>query len=292
MNNKGQQRRLVVNADDFGLDSAINLGIIEAFEKGIVTNTSLSVCGRAFDEALQLANRHKMLGVGIHLTINEEKPILPREKVWTLLYEDENSFLGYHKFLRRFFSGNIRLEQIYSEFEAQIQKFIKTGLKPTHLDSHGYVHLYPKIFDITIDLAKKYNISWLRIARIPIINALKSSRGFRRIKAMGLSIIARTQSWKLKRHMMHSADYCYGVIDSGLLNKERLIQILNCLPIGTSELICHPGYKASHMSDCYKFKYDWLLEYDWLTELNALTNQVIKNAVRDLNIQLIRYDEI
>lgn len=280
------QKRLIVNADDFGLDSEVDCGIIEAHKFGIVTNASLVTCGRTFDEAIQLAKEHRDLGVGIHLTVNEEFPILSKDKIKTLLDEDRDSFLDYPTFIKRLLSKRIVLSQIYSEFESQIEKFIATGLNPTHLDSHKHIHLIPKIFEIVLKLAKKFDIPRIRLSRIPLIINLRSKRYLRAIGVLGLSVLANIQLRKIKRHKIKTPDYCYGLIDSGCLDEGRLADILNCLPIGTNELICHPGF----VTDDLLSRYRW--NYNWLTELNALTSSTVKTTVKNLNIQLIRYDEI
>lgn len=283
---KEGRKYLIVNADDFGLDSDINCGIIEAHKFGIVTNVSLVSCGRAFDEATQLAKKHKDLGVGIHLTVNEEHPTLSKDKIRTLLDEDGDCLLDYWSFVRRLLSGRIILRQIYSEFEAQIEKFIATGLNPTHLDSHNHIHLIPNILEIVIELATKFGIPRIRLWRFSSIRNQKSKRYTRAIGLLGLSVFANIQLRKIKRHNIKTPDYCYGLIDSGCLDEGRLVDILNCLPIGTNELVCHPGFVTDDLLNRYRWN------YHWLTELNALTNPVVKTLVKNLNIQLIRYDEI
>ena len=59
-------RRLVVNADDFGLARGVNAGIVEAHESGIVTSASLMVLRPAAREAAALAVEHPRLSVGLH----------------------------------------------------------------------------------------------------------------------------------------------------------------------------------------------------------------------------------
>ncbi len=60
---------LIVNADDFGLSMGINAGIIEGFEKGILTSASIMVNAPAFEQAVELAHLHEALGIGVHLNV-------------------------------------------------------------------------------------------------------------------------------------------------------------------------------------------------------------------------------
>jgi predicted glycoside hydrolase/deacetylase ChbG (UPF0249 family) len=66
---------LIVNADDFGISEAVNRGVVEAHERGIVTSASLMAAGPAFDHAVELARRCPRLAVGVHLTLTEQQPL-------------------------------------------------------------------------------------------------------------------------------------------------------------------------------------------------------------------------
>ncbi|MCX5693737.1 MAG: ChbG/HpnK family deacetylase [Candidatus Omnitrophica bacterium] len=267
-------KRLVVNADDFGLDCAINQGIIQAYESGIVRSVSLMSCGVAFEEAVQLARRYPGLGVGVHLSLNEGDPVAA-----SLLGKDERHFLFFFRFLLKFFSREINSAQIYLEFEAQINKFIEAGLRPTHLDGHKHIHMLPGILDVVLELARKFKIPSIRLSREPWLVSLKTSH--RALKFLILSMIANIHLSKIRKHLIKIPDYCYGLTQSCRLNEEYLAWILKSLPVGTNELICHPGLSTLDLPNKNKE-----------VELIALKSPLIKELIEDLGIQLIRYDEI
>jgi len=50
-----EKRRLIVNADDFGLSASVNAAVIRAHRDGILTTASLMVNEPACAEAVQLA---------------------------------------------------------------------------------------------------------------------------------------------------------------------------------------------------------------------------------------------
>ena len=62
---------------------------------------------------------------------------------------------------------------------------------------------------------------------------------------------------------------------------------LDYLTSGTNELLCHPGFVTEDLSNRYN---KW--NYHWLEELEALTHPDVKNIIKNLDIRLIRYDEI
>ena len=69
-------KSLIINADDFGFSRGVNLGIIEAFQHGVLTSTTLMVNMQEADHAVELARQNPELGVGIHLTLTAGRPIL------------------------------------------------------------------------------------------------------------------------------------------------------------------------------------------------------------------------
>ena len=68
-------RRLIVNADDFGMSRSVNRGVIRAHAEGIVTSTTLLANGASFDDAVALAHAHPGIRVGVHLNVVEGRPL-------------------------------------------------------------------------------------------------------------------------------------------------------------------------------------------------------------------------
>ncbi len=153
---------LVVNADDFGLSSGINAGIVEGYEKGVLTSASIMVNAPAFDEAVELAHAHQGLGIGVHLNVLRGKAVLPPTEIPSLV--DANG-----RFLRNPISlccgvlaKRVDLDQLSSEFSAQIERAFEAGLRLTHVNSEKHVHMYPPIFARVVKLAERYGIRAVR----------------------------------------------------------------------------------------------------------------------------------
>lgn len=143
------KKRLIVNADDFGLSEAVNHGIIKAYEAGIVTSTTLMAAMPAFDHAVALAKQHPDLHVGIHLTLTAYKPLLKTHK--HIVTED-----GY--FRKQNDIDTIDLEEAYLELKAQIEKVLESGLPIDHLDSHHHIHIHPILKDVIERLQQEYQL--------------------------------------------------------------------------------------------------------------------------------------
>jgi predicted glycoside hydrolase/deacetylase ChbG (UPF0249 family) len=120
---KARERYLIVNADDFGLSSGINRGILEAHEHGIVTSASLMVRWPAAQEAASLSRNHPSLSIGLHLDLGEWRFSKGQwEKVYEVVSSDNP-------------------EALAEEIERQLDLFRqRMGREPTHLDSHQHMH--------------------------------------------------------------------------------------------------------------------------------------------------------
>jgi len=273
-------KQLLVNADDLGLSSAINAGIIQSHVDGIVTSTSIVASGQAFDEGVQLANQHPSLGVGVHLTLVEENSVSPNLPT---LAPHGVLPRTYGKLVKKVITCQIRLPEIETEFRAQIEKCLLAGIKPTHLDSHQHTHALPLIFPIAIRLANDYKIPGIRIPRgIPSLQDLSANRFASKCV---LSLLAHTDAAFIPRGSCKTTGHFKGLFESGSLSENRLLQILENLPTGTSELVCHPG--CDDPSPRYA---NWNQRRQ--LELASLTSASAKVAIKNLGIQLINYRQL
>ena len=115
-------KKLIVNADDFGLHTEVNRAIIKGYREGCLTSTSLVAAGSAVAEAAQLACENPALGVGAHLTLVAEQPVLPPEKIPSLVTSEGRLLPDHVSFIKHFVRGDIRLRELYDECDAQITR--------------------------------------------------------------------------------------------------------------------------------------------------------------------------
>ena len=140
-------RRLIINADDLGLTSGVNRGILESHRDGVVTSTTLMACGARFDEAAGLAAQAPRLSVGCHVVLVDGSPVLSAEQVSSLLASaSPPSFrVSLVHFACLAAAGRLNQEQIENEVTAQIQKLQAAGISVSHLDSHKHTHMFPVV---------------------------------------------------------------------------------------------------------------------------------------------------
>ena len=116
-------KKLIVNADDFGLHPLINAGIIKGYREGFITSASLMPSAPCWQEAVKLAQENPQLGIGVHLTlVGSVESVLPAAKVSSLLDEQGLFLTDYVAFAKRFYSGSIKRSELEAELRAQIER--------------------------------------------------------------------------------------------------------------------------------------------------------------------------
>ena len=286
-------KNLIVNADDLGWTDGVNRGILEAFHHGIVTSTSLLANGAAFAGGVEAARLAPGLGVGVHLNLSDGPPVAERETITSLLNDDGEFACGPEKLLLRRARRGLRLAEVESEWDAQIQKVRDAGIAPTHLDGHKHVHMLPGLFEIALKLAKRHDIGAIRVSlevsslRAALSSGSKQHAGVvmkQGVQARGLKLLARDAREQAEHAGISTADYFCGIAQTGELTRDGVAQFVKSLPDGTTELMCHPGY-----ADAALQKTRTRLQDSRQTELQILTDTAIRNLVASLGIRLIDY---
>ena len=146
-------KHLIINADDFGVTAGVNRAVIECYDAGVLTSTTLLANGAAYDEAVELAHRTPGLGVGAHLNLTAGRPLLPADTVPTLV-DETGRFHTRGRLMRRAAFGRVKPTEVAQELRAQIERLHDSGITITHLDSHQHVHSIPGIFPVVQTLAR------------------------------------------------------------------------------------------------------------------------------------------
>jgi chitin disaccharide deacetylase len=286
-------RNLIVNADDLGWTEGVNRGIAEAHRNGIVTSASLLANGAAFASGVEIARTTPALGVGVHLNLSDGQPVADRELVTTLL-NDRGDFEGRpESLLVKLARRSVLLEEVEREWDAQIQKVRDVGIEPTHLDGHRHVQMLPGLFEIALRLAKRHGIAAVRISHEESSLRSALSSGAKQngtlvmkqgVQARGLKLLARDAREQAEHAGIAAADYFCGIAQTGELTREGVLRLLEILPEGTTELMCHPGYVDEDLA-----KSATRLQASRQAEVKILTNTQIRNLVASQGIRLVDY---
>lgn len=279
-------KELIINADDFGLSSAANRGVIRAWQQGILTSASLMAGGGAFEEAVALAGENPGLQVGLHLTLVQGRAVLERQGFPALV--DANGGFGNDPVLagmRYYFLKPLR-SRLYREIEAQIVKCLEAGISLSHLDGHLNIHMHPVVFDILCELMPAYGIESFRLSR----ESLAANLAVDRERVVGkcadafifASLAKRCRS-RLDRLGIRYAAEVKGLLNSGRMTEDYLLQTLDSVGDGLTEIYFHPGCRPCAELD------RWMPGYLHDEELAALTSAQVAGKLARLGIRLRNY---
>jgi predicted glycoside hydrolase/deacetylase ChbG (UPF0249 family) len=286
-------RNLIVNADDLAWAEGVNRGIAEAHRNGIVTSTTILANGTAFASAVELVKATPSIGVGVHLNLSDGKPVSPPETVPSIVNDRGEFKGGPEALLLRVARRNLQLNEVEIEWERQIQKVVNAGIQPTHLDGHKHVHMLPGMFEIVLRLAKRNNIAAVRISHEGSSLRAALSSGEKQniplvmkqgVQARVLKLLARDARALAEAAGIASTDYFCGIAQTGELTIEGMKCLLQNLPEGTTEMMCHPGFMDKELEESAT-----RLQDSRELEVQILTSPDIRNLVASQGIRLIDY---
>lgn len=285
------QKRLIINADDFGLSHGITDGILLTHRKGLLTSTSLMVNQPATEYAVRHVPEAPSLGVGIHLNLTEGKPVLPIDEVRTLVGA-AGEFVGPAEMGRRLLRWDASPREIEAEFRAQIQQMKSLGLEPTHADSHHRIHMYPAAARAFYRAVTSEGIRRARAPRKRYWPATGRLGGphigplYRRIAAK--SYLEFLQSVVFRGLQLPDAGVTFHPKYSNTPDRlpEAWQSTFEYLPEGAYELWCHPGFIQAGFSET-----DSLSERRE-QEISILLDPKLRDIAARRELQLINFAQL
>ncbi|MHB1390243.1 MAG: carbohydrate deacetylase [Thermoleophilia bacterium] len=261
------RKRLIINADDFGLTAGINRAVIECFQRGAVTSTTLMVNAGAARDAAALAATNRGLGVGLHLNLTAGAPTLPPEKV-TSLVGANGKFPGLQQMLVRLTLGRARTGELEAEVLAQIERCRELGVEPTHVDSHHHLHAHPRLRGILAWACRRAGIKKARGYRM----AMRSPKA----AAIRLASLIPVGGDALLTPNRFSGIEAMGDRDMATALAAELSSTR-----GVLEFMCHPGHadadlaSVSTYSDQRQVELIALLAGEWLAAIESAAAEPI-----------------
>jgi len=245
-------RRLIVNADDFGLTPGVSAGILSAHRHGIVTSTTL-LATAAIDGEQLATLRASGLGVGLHVNLTLGRPLSGGRS----LVDGDGRFVRDANLA----AARADARDVEREVHAQIEKFaILMQREPTHLDTHHHVGLLAPVSEVVLEAAKRLG------------SAVRSQNPTARARALTAGV--------------RTPDHFFGESGPGAYwSLARALAQLRALPAGVSEFMTHPGWCDDALA--YS-RYGRQRE----TELVGLGTPVARAAVASLGITLCHFGDL
>jgi hopanoid biosynthesis associated protein HpnK len=242
---------LIVNADDFGLTDGVNRAILELHRDGLLTSTTLMARAAATDKAIEIASATPSLGVGCHVVLVDGEPILPAQKLPTLVDSRSGRFfptLG--AFLSRLLAGRIRSAEIEAEAAAQMERLQSRGIALTHIDTHKHAHIFPAVLRPVLRAAREAGIGAVRNPFEPAWSrqATPGAPWLRRVEVSLLWRLEPAFRSIVAEEGFRTTDGALGVLATGTLDAATVASLLSALPEGVFELVSHPGYNDAALA--------------------------------------------
>lgn len=273
-------KKLVINADDFGMTIPISRGILKACAAGTVR--SLSVMANSPDlegSMAMLASSEIGPDVGFHATLTWGRPVLDPKKVPTIV-DDNGNFLSRGKLLLRSMLKKIDPEDVYRELKAQYERLARICPNIVHMDGHHHVHIFPVVRDAAERVAREFRIgvvrspgerSWSPWYRAPLRRSLTNL-----LAASGPSY------WRSRGFFTTDNFGGYSLSATSDL-PERWAETFERLPAGLSEIMVHPGYTSAN-DDPYNEERE--------QEVSVLSDPSFTARARSLGVEFVSFREV
>ena len=283
--------RLIINADDLGLTSGVNRAIEEAGRAGAITSATLMANSSRFDEAVAVTRRLPATKIGCHVVLVDGEPLT--NQVPSLTNGSSRFRSSLKDFALAATQKKIAQDEVQREAEAQIRKIQSAGVTVTHVDTHKHTHMFPHVLRPVIEAAKACGVSSIRNPFEPF-RAWPRSAVLTRpglwLRAFQVALLRKHSSEfsrMVREEGMSTTDGTVGVIATGSLDQNLLLSIIQALPEGTWELVCHPGYMDADLTAA-----GTRLLASRQVELEALTSDETRRALAQRGVELISYEDL
>ncbi len=237
-----------MNADDFGLTSGINRAVVDLHGAGALGSATLMAAAPRFEEAVALAKEHPQLGVGCHIVLVDGRPVAEPDSIPSLM---DASGVGRGQFratvgalVRDLALGRVTRLDIAREAAAQICRLQRAGIAVTHIDTHKHTHMFPSVLDAVTEAASACGVRAIRNPFEPAWSAAATPNAgaTRKVQVQMLGGFRGHFLRVVRERGFATTDGCVGVLATGTLDEVVLRNVLERMPEGAWELVCHPAY--------------------------------------------------
>ena len=277
---------LIINGDDFGYSLAVNRGVVDAYQRGVLTSASLMVNEAATEHAVRLAHENPGLAVGLHLSLVLGRAALPPSEIPHIA--DRDGYFSRSPLragLKYFFNRDARRE-VKLEMRRQFEAFRATGLRFSHVDGHNHLHMHPVVFDELITLCEEFDVKRVRIVGGDSRTHFEITRANWPAKFLLSSVfrvLGRACSQRLRGRGFTVPPVVYGLLQSGSLDEDYLLKLLRRIDRRGGEIYLHPRTGDASEAECQE-------NSGGERELSALLSPRVRELIESRPIRLATYE--
>ena len=239
-------KKLIVNADDFGLSDHTVEWTIKGFECGALTSATIMAGMPATEKAVEFAKAHPQFSFGVHFYLVDEKPMCRPEEIPSMIDPKTGKLWQTRKFIVRNFLGRIKVEDLKREMRAQYLAIKNAGVPISHVDGHGHNHRLPQSIKALAEL--KDELGFARVRRCQDLAVVGGKLG----------LLSRVINEPMQKRLDKAG---FKTTDHFLMNAghtdDRLwfSKTIDSLPDGVTEIGVHPGidepWRQIDTEDCF-----------------------------------------
>ncbi len=239
-------KKLIVNADDFGLNDHTVEWTIKGFECGALTSATIMAGMPATDKAVEYAKGHPQFSFGVHFYLVDEMPMCKPEEIPSMIDPKTGKLWQTRKFILRNFAGLIKVEDLKREMRAQYLAIKNAGVPISHVDGHGHNHRLPQSIKALAEL--KDELGFTKVRRCQDLSVVGGKLG----------LLSRLINGPMQKRL---ADVGFVMTDHFLMNAGHtsdpkwFSNALEELPEGATEIGVHPGidetWRRIDIEDCF-----------------------------------------
>jgi len=267
-------KRLIINADDYGGCPEIDEAVEQLASSGRLGGVSVLANGDCWESAASFLGSHRELSAGIHLNVVEGRPVANAREV-AILTQSDGSFVALSVLLRRWvLSPRAVSRAVETEWRAQIERLIDSGLQLQHADSHRHVHAFPPAYRMAARLCQEYSVPALRW---PMERKFKS----RRLPSLAISATIAISGLLRSSAEVFRNDHFLGFQRAGSYTNATLLADLRLLADGLTELALHASTR-----DGWPYA-----SFNGRQELQAVLDERLPGWLDELSIQLTSWEK-
>jgi len=291
-------RKLIINADDFGLTTGVNSAISECARRGVLRSATIMANGPAFDDAVRTGKDSADLGIGIHFVLTGLRPLSSPETIPGLAGRTGILPSSPWELLKVVFTKKGVRDEIKRELLVQAEKVFDSGITPTHFDTHKHkhVHIIPAVLDVLLEIANRFSVKWIRNpfdspGAWRFLFDLEDDRRGEFLKQYGNVLCSRVARHSFMSRVrgsgVHTPRSFHGVCITGIMNQKVLARVAGNIEPGINELMTHPGILDT---DLKQQKTRLLRSRE--VEKDLLLSETVKRAFENKGIVLSHFGEV